>query len=75
VRLPPDKAAELFDRFQSQERGMVPIFAFDAAHNRTSGDGIVLGDAQGRPLLTPGFKVLVFIEDYDGGPALVAVVA
>ncbi len=54
---------------------MVPIFAFDAAHNRTSGDGAVLRDRDGRPLLTPGFRVLVFIEDYDGGPALVAVVA
>ena len=75
VRLPPEKAAELFDRFQAQERGMVPIFAFDRAHNRTSGDGVVLRDGQGRPVLTPGFKVLVFIEDYDGGPALVAVVA
>jgi hypothetical protein len=29
----------------------------------------------GRPILTPGFRVLVFIEDYPGGPALVAVVA
>ncbi|MEI9988520.1 MAG: L,D-transpeptidase [Rhizomicrobium sp.] len=75
VRLPPDKAAELFNRFQSQERGMVPVFAYDAAHNRTSGDGVVLRDGQGHPILTPGFRVLVFIEDYEGGPALVAVVA
>jgi len=75
VRLPPEKAAELFDRFEVEERGMVPIFAFDAAHNRTSGDGAVLRDRDGRPLLTPGFRVLVFIEDYEGGPALVAVVA
>ncbi|MEJ0024445.1 MAG: L,D-transpeptidase [Rhizomicrobium sp.] len=75
VRLPPEKAAELFDRFQSQERGMVPVFAYDRARNRTSGDGVVLRDGQGRPILTPGFRVLVFIEDYDGGPALVAVVA
>ena len=75
VRLPPDKAAELFDRFQAEERGMVPIFAFDAARNRTSGDGAVLRDRDGHPILTPGFKVLVFIEDYDGAPALVAIVA
>ena len=75
VRQPPEKAAELFDRFQAEEHGMVPIFAFDRAHNRTSGDGVVLRDGEGHPILTPGFKVLVFIEDYDGGPALVAIVA
>ncbi|HXC54466.1 MAG TPA: L,D-transpeptidase [Rhizomicrobium sp.] len=75
VRLPPEKAAELFQRFQAEEHGMVPIFAYDAAHRRTSGDGMVLRDAGGRPLLTPGYRVLLFIEDYDGGPALVAVVA
>jgi hypothetical protein len=35
----------------------------------------VLRDAYGKPLLVPGYKVLVFIEDYGGGaPALVAVI-
>lgn len=75
VRLPPAKAAELFNRFQAEERGMVPVFAYDAARNRTNGEGIVLRSADGRPLLTPGYRVLLFIEDYPGGPALVAVVA
>ncbi|HEY4943228.1 MAG TPA: L,D-transpeptidase [Rhizomicrobium sp.] len=75
VRLPPEKAAELFQRFQAEERGMVPIFAYDAAHRRTSGDGATLRDSSGRPILTQGYRVLVFIEDYPGGPALVAVVA
>ena len=75
VRLPPEKAAELFERFRAQERGMVPVFAYDAAHRRTSGNGTVLREADGSPTLTPGYRVLVFIEDYDGGPALVAVVA
>lgn len=75
VRLPPDKAAELFQRFQAQERGMVPIFTFDVARRRTNGDGLVLRDTAGHPVLTPGYRVLLFIEDYPGGPALVAVVA
>jgi hypothetical protein len=76
VRLPPEKAAELFRRFQADERGYVPVFAFDSAHNRTSGDGVLVRDASGKPLLVPGYKVLVFIEDYggSGGPALVAVI-
>jgi hypothetical protein len=75
VRLPSEKAQELFERFRAEERGLVPVFAFDHRHNRTNGDGATLRDAQGRPILTPGFRVLVYIEDYPGGPALVAVVA
>ncbi|HEY0106967.1 MAG TPA: L,D-transpeptidase [Rhizomicrobium sp.] len=75
VRLPPQKAQELFDRFQAEEHGMVPVFAYDASQRRTNGEGRVLRDAHGQPLLTPGFRVLVFIEDYEGAPALVALVA
>ncbi len=75
VRLPPEKAAELFERFQAEEHGSVPVFAYDAAHRRTNGDGVILHDSSGRPLLTDGYRVLLFIEDYPGGPALVAVVA
>ncbi|MEI9886552.1 MAG: L,D-transpeptidase [Rhizomicrobium sp.] len=75
VRLPPDKAAELFRRFQAEARGDVPLFAFDSARNRTSGEGAVMHYADGRPVLVPGYRVLLFIEDYPGGPALVAVVA
>jgi len=72
VRLPPEKAAELFHRFQSGEQGMVPVFAYDSANNRTSGDGALVRDSSGDPILVPGYRVLVFIEDYPGGPALVA---
>jgi len=75
VRLPPEKAAYLFNRFRDQEQGMVPVFAFDSAHNRTSGDGMVQRDANGDPVMQYGYRVLLFIEDYPGGPAFVAVVA
>ena len=75
VRLPPDKAADLFDRFSTQEHGLVPIFAYDPANHRTNGDGLVLRDGHGNPVLTPGYRVLLYIEDYPGGPALVAVIA
>lgn len=75
VRLPPEKAAELFERFQAEEHGAVPLFAYDAAHRRTSGEGALERDASGAPVLVSGYRVLVFIEDYEGGPALVAVVA
>jgi hypothetical protein len=72
VRMPPEKAAELFHRFQAEEHGMVPVFAYDDLRDRTSADGALLRDASGRPVLTPGYRVLLFIEDYEGGPALVA---
>ena len=75
VRLPPEKAAELFHRFQAEEQGSVPLFAFDSAHNRTSGEGALVHDVYGKPVMVQGYRVLVFIEDYPGGPALVAVVA
>lgn len=74
VRLPPEKAAELFQRFQSEERGLVPVFAYDASLHRTDPDGAVVHGADGKPLLTDGYRVLLYIEDYPGGPALVAVV-
>ena len=54
---------------------MVPIFTYDAALRRTSGDGRVLRDGRGQIVLKPGYRVLVFIEDYEGGPAIVALVA
>jgi lipoprotein-anchoring transpeptidase ErfK/SrfK len=75
VRLPPEKAAELFERFQAEEHGMVPVFTYDASRRRTNGEGVMVRDAGGRPILTEGYRVLLFIEDYPGGPALVAVVA
>ena len=74
VRLPPEKAAQLFNRFRREEQGMVPVFAYDAPHRRTSGDGEVQRDANGDPVLQQGYRVLLFIEDYPGGPAFVAVV-
>lgn len=75
VRLPPDMADALFHRFQAQEFGRVPVLAFDEARGTTSVTGDVIRDITGKPLMTPGYKVLLFIEDYPGGPALVAVLS
>jgi len=74
VRLPPEKAAELFKRFQDEERGYVPMFAFDAAANRTSQYGQMVRDSSGKPVMYYGYKVLLIIENYDGGPVVVAAV-
>jgi lipoprotein-anchoring transpeptidase ErfK/SrfK len=74
VRLPPDQASELYHRFQSEDRGMVPVLAFDNASGSTSRLGEMMPNG-GQPLMTEGYKVLLVIEDYPGGPALVAVLS
>jgi hypothetical protein len=68
VRLPLNKADELFHRFQAEEKGLVPVFAFDELRGTTNVDGIVVPRGGGRVLLTEGVRVLVVIED-DPGPA------
>jgi hypothetical protein len=75
VRLPPEKAAELFNRFQREERGYVPVFAFDRGANRTSKYGQMVRDASGKPITYYGYKVLLLIEDYPGGPLTIAAIA
>lgn len=74
VRLPPDQASELYHRFQNEDRGMVPVLAFDNASGSTSRLGEMMPNG-GQPLMTEGYKVLLVIEDYPGGPALVAVLS
>jgi hypothetical protein len=69
VRLPLDKADALFHRFQAEERGQVPVFAFDDVRGTTNVYGIVAGDGAGRVYLADGVRVLVVIENYSGDPA------
>ncbi len=54
---------------------MVPVLAFDNASGSTSRLGETMPAGGGQPLLTEGYKVLLVIEDYPGGPALVAVLS
>jgi lipoprotein-anchoring transpeptidase ErfK/SrfK len=75
VRLPPEKASELYHRFQAEERGMVPVWAFNSASNTTSTMAEMVRGPAGQPLMQEGYKVLLVIEDYPGGPALVAVLS
>src|SRR5665213_58989 len=72
VRMPPEKAEEYFKRFQAEEYGQVPVLAFDGFSNSTNTDGRLTREESGRPRLTYGYKVLVVIQNYPGGPALVA---
>jgi hypothetical protein len=72
VRLPPAKAAELFQRFRAEERGYVPVFAYDTEAGRTSAYGHLVRDAAGQPVMYYGYRVLLVIENYRGGPVLIA---
>jgi len=75
VRMPPEKAEEYFHRFQATEHGEVPVFAFDSANGTTRTDGMLQRDMAGKPVLTEGYRVLLIIQDYPGGPATVAVLS
>ena len=75
VRMPPEKAEEYFHRFQATEHGEVPVFAFDSANGTTRTDGMLQRDMAGNPVLTEGYRVLLIIQDYPGGPATVAVLS
>ena len=69
VRLPPDRAAALFARIKREERGPVPVLAFDKARGTTNVRGQIARDARGEPLLAPGFRVLLVISDASGEAA------
>jgi hypothetical protein len=75
IRLPPEMARYLFQRFQREEFGLVPVFAFDGDRNSTNVVGRMVRDADGRPVLEPGYRVLLLVQNYPGGPPLVAVVS
>lgn len=69
VRLPPDLASWLFTRIKREERGQVPVLAFDDARGTTNVRGIIAKGADGEPLLAPGFRALVVISDFSGKSA------
>ncbi|HJW40360.1 MAG TPA: L,D-transpeptidase family protein [Rhizomicrobium sp.] len=69
VRLPLEKANLLYHRFLAEERGQVPVFAFDSARGTTNTDGITARDEKGDVVLTDGLRVLVVIDNLPGLPA------
>lgn len=69
VRLPLEKADLLYHRFLADERGQVPVFAFDTARGTTNTDGIAARDENGDIVLADGLRVLVAIDNFPGLPA------
>jgi lipoprotein-anchoring transpeptidase ErfK/SrfK len=73
VRMPPEKAEEYFKKFKAEEFGEVPVFAFDG--DTTGTDGKLVRDTTGKPEMTEGYKVLLIIQNYPGGPVTVAMLS
>lgn len=69
IRLSAENAKALYQLVQQNYRGRVPEFAIDLESGTMSTAGVLVRDEQGRPKMSPGYKVLVFIEDY-GGPSV-----
>lgn len=74
IRLSPDNARILFELIQSNYRGRVPVFQVNPGSGTMSTTGALMRDADGDVVMTRGYKVLVFIEDY-GGPSVDTVAA
>lgn len=68
VRLHPDLARAFFFYAKERLQGYVPAFAYDTARGTTSRTGNVVRAEDGTLVLTDGLKVLIYIEDFDGGP-------
>jgi len=66
IRIAPENAQLLFGLIRAQYKGLAPRFAFDQRTATMSNDGVLMHDASGGLQKAPGYKVLVFIENYGG---------
>jgi L,D-transpeptidase catalytic domain len=74
IRLSTDNAKTLFELIQANYRGRVPQFRVDQDSGTMSTKGVLARDGNGNVITAPGYKVLVFIEDF-GGPSVDTVAA
>lgn len=72
VRLAPEAARTLFTLIRTHYRGLMPRFAVDRRSGTMNNNGNILRDAAGGPILTTGYKALVFIENYGGANEVAA---
>jgi len=72
VRLAPENARLLFALVRENYRGLVPKFAYDKRTATMSNNGMLLHDRTGALEMQPGYKVLIFIEDYGGDQVVAA---
>ncbi|MBI1210111.1 MAG: L,D-transpeptidase family protein [Alphaproteobacteria bacterium] len=68
IRMSPENAKILFQLIQSKYRGLVPAFRVDPETRTMNTAGLLQRNRNGKVVMTRGYKVLVFIEDF-GGPS------
>jgi len=68
IRMATDNARTLYQLITQNYKGRVPKFQVDPQTGTMSTKGALQRDENGQVVMTSGYKVLVFIEDY-GGPA------
>jgi len=68
IRMTTDNARTLFRLITENYKGRVPKFQIDPRTGTMSTKGALARDDNGNVVMTTGYKVLVFIEDY-GGPS------
>lgn len=68
IRLHPEHARELFLKIQAEAWGRVPAFVYDEETDSTSLKGEAVTRSDGRLVLRRGYKVLLVVENFDGGP-------
>jgi L,D-transpeptidase catalytic domain len=66
VHLSPEHARTLYNLIRAEYRGPAPRFAYDAATDSTSNKGELMHDRAGKLKMADGYRVLIFIEDFDG---------
>jgi L,D-transpeptidase catalytic domain len=74
IRMATENAKTLFEMIQASYRGRVPQFQIDQESGTMSTKGALVRDDNGNVRTAPGYKVLVFIEDF-GGPSVDTVAA
>lgn len=68
VRLHPEQAADLFRKVRRETWGKVPVFPYDRFTDSTALDGRAKRRADGSIMLTRGYRTLLVIENFSGGP-------
>jgi lipoprotein-anchoring transpeptidase ErfK/SrfK len=66
IRLSKDNARTLFNIIKENFKGQAPKFAFDKYSSTLMNNGLLVHDSAGNVELTPGYSVLVYVDDYGG---------
>lgn len=66
VRLSPENAQTLFNLVRDNYKGMAPKFGFDKYSGTIMNNGLIEHDANGDVQMAPGYRVLVYIDEYGG---------